>query len=164
MLTQKNLRILKNAVNVFTLLDEEKPPRVVFTTQRDNRVDDLICLKLAGIAFEINDPYRPVIPIDTHPNCRCYYVDEATGQIVTNISSKRDIKRRSELTDRQRKNIVKEDRKYLTEKKRELIDKNVKKQQKYQTDKQLKKYEWQFDLDKYKKASLEQIEKWVLAI
>ena len=162
MLTIKNLKLIRNAVSVFTLLDEEKPPRVVFTTQRDNRVDDKICLQLAGITFEIDDPFRPVIPIDTHPNCRCYYVDESTGQVVTNISSKRDIKRRSELTDKQRKNIVKKDKHNLTEQKRELIDKNIKKQQKYVTDKQIDKYEWQFNLEK--KASLEQIEKWVMSI
>ena len=162
MLTLKNLKLIRNAVSVFTLLDEEKPPRVVFTTQRDNRVDDRICLQLSGIAFDIDDPFRPVIPIDTHPNCRCYYVDEQSGQVVSNISSKRDIKRRSELTDKQRKNIVKKDKHNLTEQKRKLIDKNIKKQQKYVTDKQIDKYEWQFDLEK--KASLEQIEKWVMSI
>ena len=162
MLTLKNLKLIRNAVSVFTLLDEEKPPRVVFTTQRDNRVDDRICLQLSGIAFDIDDPFRPVIPIDTHPNCRCYYVDESTGQVVSNISSKRDIKRRSELTDKQRKNIVKKDKHNLTEQKRKLIDKNIKKQQKYVTDKQIDKYEWQFNLEK--KASLEQIEKWVMSI
>ena len=140
MLTIKNLKLIRNAVSVFTLLDEEKPPRVVFTTQRDNRVDDKICLQLSGIAFDIDDPFRPVIPIDTHPNCRCYYVDEQSGQVVSNISSKRDIKRRSELTDKQRKNIVKKDKHNLTEQKRELIDKNIKKQQKYVTDKQIDKY------------------------
>ena len=166
MLTLKNLRVLKNAIKAYTLLDEEKPHRVVFTTQRDNRVDDAICLPLAGIAFELDDPNRPIIPIDTHPNCRCYYVDEVTGQIVTDISSKRDVKRRSELTDRQRKNIVKEDRKYLTQKKMELIDRNIKKQQKYVTEKQLDKYEWQFDLEKKrkKKASAEQLLKWVRSL
>ena len=162
MLTLKNLKLIRNAVSVFTLLDEEKPPREVFTTQREYRVDDRICLQLSGIAFDIDDPFRPVIPIDTHPNCRCYYVDESTGQVVSNISSKRDIKRRSELTDKQRKNIVKKDKHNLTEQKRKLIDKNIKKQQKYVTDKQIDKYEWQFNLEK--KASLEQIEKWVMSI
>ena len=130
----------------------------MFTTQRDNRVDDAICLPLAGIAFEIDSPFRPVIPIDTHPNCRCYYVDEVTGAIVTDISSKRYVKRRSELTDKQRKNIVKKDKKYLTQKKMELIDENIKKQQKYQKIKS--RNEWQFELQ----ASLEQIFKWVRSI
>ena len=166
MLTLQKLRAIRNAVSVFDILDEEKPSRVVFTTQRDNRVDDAICLPLAGIAFELDDPNRPIIPIDTHPRCRCYYVDEVTGQIVTDISSKRDVKRRSELTDRQRKNIVRKDRKYLTQQKIELIDRNIKKQQKYVALKQIEKYEWQFDLEKKrkKKASAEQLLKWVRSI
>jgi hypothetical protein len=161
MLQLNQLKVIKNAISVFDILDEEKPPRVVFTTQRDNRVDDSICLPLAGIAFDIDSPFRPIIPDDTHPNCRCYYVDEVTGQIVTDISSRRDIKRRSELTDRQRKNIVRKDKKYLTQKKRELIDKNIKKQQKWQSDsKKFKEQLWQYDLQ----ASLEQIFKWVRSI
>ena len=166
MLTLKKLKAIRNAIRAYTLLDEEKPHRVVFTTQRDNRVDDAICLPLAGIAFELDDPNRPIIPIDTHPRCRCYYVDEVTGQIVTDISSKRDVKRRSELTDRQRKNIVRKDRKYLTQQKIELIDRNIKKQQKYVDLKQIEKYEWQFDLEKKrkKKASAEQLLKWVRSI
>ena len=83
MLTLKKLKAIRNAVRAFELIDDEKPFRVVFTTQRDFRVDDKICLPLAGIAFDIDDPLRPIIPDDTHPRCRCYYVDEATGQIVT---------------------------------------------------------------------------------
>ena len=158
MLQLNQLKVIKNAISVFDILDEEKPSKVVFTTQRDNRVDDAICLPLAGIAFEIDSPFRPIIPDDTHRNCRCYYVDEVTGQIVTDISSRRDVKRRSELTDRQRKNIVKKDKKYLTQKKMELIDENIKKQQKYQKIKS--KNEWQFELQ----ASLEQIFKWVRSI
>lgn len=67
MLTQKKLLTIKNAISVFDLLDQEKQPKVIFTTQRDNRVDDKICLQLAGIAFEIDDPLRPIIPDDTHP-------------------------------------------------------------------------------------------------
>ena len=166
MLTLEKLKAIRNAIRAYDILDEEKPHKVVFTTQRDNRVDDAICLPLAGVAFEIDDPLRPVIPIDTHRNCRCYYVDEVTGQIVTDISSKRDVKRRSELTDRQRKNIVKKDRKYLTQQKIELIDRNIKKQQKYVDLKQIEKYEWQFDLEKkrQKKASAEQFLKWVRSI
>ena len=127
-----NLKLIRNAVSVFTLLDERTPPKVVFTTQRDNRVDDLICLKLAGIAFQIDDPLRPIIPDDTHPNCRCYYVDEITGQIVSDISSKRDVKRRNRLTDRQRKNVVKEDRHYLTQKKMDKIVEYMEKNEQWQ--------------------------------
>ena len=143
----KNLRVLKNAVRSFDLLDDEKPLRVVFTTQRDNRVDDKICLKLAGIAFDVDDPLRPLIPDDTHPNCRCYYVDEVTGAILTDISSRRDVRRRNELTNRQRKNVVKKDKKYLTEKKIDLIIKYMDKNQKWQS--------------KSKRASIEQIINWI---
>ena len=158
MLNLNQLRVIKNAISVFDIYEDEKPHRVVFTTQRDNRVDDAICLPLAGIAFDVDSPFRPIIPDDTHRNCRCYYVDEVTGQIVTDISSRRDVKRRSQLTDRQRKNIVTKDKKYLTQKKMELIDENIKKQQKYQKIKS--RNEWQFELQ----ASLEQIFKWVRSI
>jgi len=68
------LRKIKIAIESFDI-DDDKPHRVVFTTQNDNRVDDSICVPLAGIAFEIDDPLRPLIPQETHPNCRCYYVD-----------------------------------------------------------------------------------------
>tara|TARA_R110002020_G_scaffold64430_5_gene170995 strand:+ start:9041 stop:9535 length:495 start_codon:yes stop_codon:yes gene_type:complete len=120
MLTKKKLNLIKNAISVFDLLDQEIPPKVVFTTQRDNRVDDKICLELSGLSFEIDSPLRPIIPDDTHPNCRCYYVDEQTGQIVTDISSKRRGKRNT-LTDRQRKNWNKKDKRNLTQKKMNLI-------------------------------------------
>jgi len=158
MLTLEKLKAIRNAISIFDIYEEEKPHKVVFTTQRDFRVDDKICLPLAGIAFDVDSPFRPIIPDDTHPHCRCYYVDEVTGQIVTDISSRRDVKRRNKLTDRQRKNIVKKDRKYLTIKKMDLIDENIKKQQKYQ--KRKSKNEWQYDLQ----ASLEQIVKWVRSI
>ena len=158
MLNLNQLKVIKNAISVFDIYEDEKPHRVVFTTQRDNRVDDAICLPLAGIAFDVDSPFRPIIPDDTHRNCRCYYVDEVTGQIVTDISSKRDVKHRSKLTDKQRKNIVRKDKKYLTQKKMELIDENIKKQQKYQKIKS--KNEWQYELQ----ASLEQIFKWVRSI
>ena len=177
-----NLKLIKKAVSVFTLLDERTPPKVVFTTQRDNRVDDLICLKLAGIAFQIDDPLRPIIPDDTHPNCRCYYTDENTGQIVSDISSKRDVKRRQKLPP--------EPRHYLTQKKMDKIVEYMEKNEQWQkkskdfvpTDdtgirplsynemiKKPKKtkddYEW---IKKYtqqdKKASLEQISKWIRSI
>ena len=125
---QSQLKLIKKAVSVFTLLDEEKPPKVVFTTQRDNRVDDKICIELAGIAFDIDDPLRPVIPIDTHPNCRCYYVDQSTGEIVTDISSSR-IKERGmpskKLNDIQRVEELTLHKKNLTKKKIDLIIKTM---------------------------------------
>jgi hypothetical protein len=123
-MNQSRLKLIKKAVSVFTLLDEEKPPKVVFTTQRDNKVDDKVCVELAGIAFEIDDPLRPVIPIDTHPNCRCYYVDQSTGEIVTDISSSR-IKERGmpskKLNDIQRIEELTLHKKNLTKKKIDLI-------------------------------------------
>lgn len=128
--------------------EEVKPQKVVFTTQRDNRVDDKICLQLSGIAFEIDDPLRPLIPDDTHPNCRCYYVDQATGEILTDISSTRDVKERNKLTDRQRKNYLNKHKKKLTQKKMDLIVDYMWKNEKWQN----------------KKASLEQIGKWLKQI
>ena len=183
MLTQKKLLAIKNAVSVFDLLDQEKQPKVVFTTQRDNRVDDKICLQLAGIAFKIDDPLRPVIPDDTHPNCRCYYVDQLTGQVVTDISSKRDVKKRDQLTDRQRKNWNKKDKRKLTQKKMDLIVEVMEQNEEWQSksknfepsddtgirpldyglDDEEKKYEWikKFTKQKNKKASLELVRKWL---
>tara|TARA_R110000824_G_scaffold347979_1_gene534700 strand:+ start:245 stop:760 length:516 start_codon:yes stop_codon:yes gene_type:complete len=167
----KLLKQIKNALSVYDLLDQEKPPRVVFNTQRDNRVDDKICLQLAGVAFEIDDPLRPIIPDDTHPNCRCFYTDEITGQIVTDISSKRDIKRRKKLPPEQRH--------YLTEKREKLIVKTMEQNEDWQSksdnfipsddtgirpldyDKQKLRRK---DLRPYDKASLEQISKWIKAI
>ena len=125
--------------------EEVKPQKVVFTTQRDNRVDDKICLQLSGIAFTIDDPLRPLIPDATHPNCRCYYVDQATGEILTDISSTRDVKERNKLTDRQRKNYLNKHKKKLTQKKMDLIVDYMWKNEKWQN----------------KKASLEQIGKWL---
>ena len=178
----KILRKIRNAISVFDLLDQEKPPKVVFTTQRDNRVDDRICLQLAGIAFEIDDPLRPIIPDDTHPNCRCYYVDSITGQIVSDISSKRDIKRRSQLTDRQRKNYLKKHKKNKTLKKEDMIVKTMFENEKWQkkspnfipTDDtgirplshktKLPQYWKPFEEQKERVASLEKMQKWLKSI
>ena len=166
----KTLKKIKSALSVWDLFDQEKPPRVVFNTQRDNRVDDKICLQLAGIAFEIDDPLRPIIPDDTHPNCRCFYTDEITGQIVTDISSKRDIKRRKKLPP--------EPKHYLTQKKEKLIVIIMKDNEEWQsknpdfipTDdtgirpldydkRKLKKH-----LRPYDKASVEKMVKWIDSI
>ena len=168
MLTQKKLLAIKNAVSVFDLLDQEKPPKVVFTTQRDNRVDDRICLQLSGIAFDIDDPFRPVIPIDTHPNCRCYYVDESTGEIVTDISSKR-IKDRGmpskKLNDLDRVEELTEHRHYLTQKKKDLIVEYMNQNEKWQ--KKSKDFIPSDDTGirplRYG-ASLEKMKKWVMSI
>jgi hypothetical protein len=53
---------------------------LIFRTQEDSKVDDLICLPLQNQEFDYDDPLRPVIPDDTHPNCRCYYENADTGE------------------------------------------------------------------------------------
>jgi len=49
---------------------------LIFRTQGDAKVDDIICLPLENQEFEFDDPLRPLIPDDTHPNCRCYWESE----------------------------------------------------------------------------------------
>tara|TARA_R110002020_G_C15884121_1_gene739398 strand:- start:99 stop:563 length:465 start_codon:yes stop_codon:yes gene_type:complete len=151
----KQLSAFTEYIDYLDFDDIDKQQRVVFTTQRDNRVDDKICLELSGIAFDIDDPLRPVIPDDTHPNCRCYYVDEATGKIVTNISSRRDVKKRSKLTDRQRKNVIKKTLKPMSEKDMDLI-----------VDTMMDNERWQKKIPDYpyKEASLELIGKWLKSV
>ncbi len=60
------------------LIDEGKRP-LIFMTQQDSKVDDLICLPLEGTVWDINDPQRPQIPATTHPNCRCFWIDPVAG-------------------------------------------------------------------------------------
>lgn len=155
---KKTLRKIKIAIESFDI-DDDKPHRVVFTTQNDNRVDDSICVPLAGIAFEIDDPLRPLIPQETHPNCRCYYVDEITGQVVTNISSRRSTRKRNELTDIQRKELNKEQKQYLTRKKEKLIIKQIEKYEEYQE--QIPEYP---TFERPFPKNLEQIGKWISSI
>lgn len=75
---------LGNEDEVQRLVDANKRP-VTFTTKRDSKVDDKICLPLEGSVFDLNDPSRPRIPINTHPNCRCNYVDAVTGENLGQI-------------------------------------------------------------------------------
>lgn len=75
---------LGNEDEVQRLVDANKRP-VIFTTRKDSKVDDKICLPLEGEVFDLNDPQRPRIPINTHPNCRCNYVDAVTGQDLGQI-------------------------------------------------------------------------------
>lgn len=63
------------------LIDEGKRP-LIFMTQQDSKVDDLICLPLEGTVWDINDPQRPQIPATTHPNCRCFWIDPISGTNV----------------------------------------------------------------------------------
>ena len=60
------------------LTDQGKRP-LIFMTQQDSKVDDLICLPLEGTVWDIDDPQRPQIPATTHPNCRCFWIDPVTG-------------------------------------------------------------------------------------
>ncbi len=52
---------------------------LIFRTQEDAKVDDEICLPLQNQEFEFDDPLRPTIPDDTHPNCRCYWESVDSG-------------------------------------------------------------------------------------
>lgn len=64
--------------------DKKKP--VIFMTKMDSKVDDKICLPLEGTVWDLdNDPKRPKIPKDTHPNCRCFYIDGITGRKLGQI-------------------------------------------------------------------------------
>jgi len=60
-------------------IKEDKTP-VIFMTKMDSKVDDKICLPLEGTVWDKGDTNRPKIPNDTHPNCRCFYIDAITGQ------------------------------------------------------------------------------------
>lgn len=65
--------------NVVELIAKRKRP-VIFMTQRDNKVDDKICLPLEGTVYSIDDINRVKIPSGTHFHCRCYYIDAVTGE------------------------------------------------------------------------------------
>jgi len=75
--------ILTNILNedekVVSLVSENKRP-VMYMTQRDNKVDDIICLPLEGNVYAIDASNRVKIPSGTHPNCRCFYLDAVTGE------------------------------------------------------------------------------------
>lgn len=65
--------------NIVDIISKGKRP-VIYMTKRDNKVDDLICLPLEGTVYEIDSPRRVRIPSETHPNCRCWYIDAVTGE------------------------------------------------------------------------------------
>ena len=65
--------------NVVEIISKGKRP-VIYMTQRDNKVDDVICLPLEGTVYEIDSPNRIRIPGETHKNCRCFYIDAVTGE------------------------------------------------------------------------------------
>lgn len=72
---------LGNEDEVQRLEDADKRP-VIFTTKRDSKVDDKICLPLEGSVYDINDPQRPRIPINTHPNCVLGDTEIITDKII----------------------------------------------------------------------------------
>lgn len=76
-------KVLTDALNddeeIIDIIKKKKRP-VIFMTQRDNKVDDIICLPLEGTVYAIDDPKRPRIPKDLHKNCRCFYLDGVTGE------------------------------------------------------------------------------------
>lgn len=66
-----------------TVIQEEFDDQVlIYHTQRDEKVDDFICKPLEGEEFKFGDIYRPSIPDDLHPNCRCFWEDAETGEIL----------------------------------------------------------------------------------
>lgn len=59
---------------------EEEGTSMIYRTQQDSKVDDLICLPQEGDVYDMFDSTRPIIPDDNHPNCRCYWEDADTGE------------------------------------------------------------------------------------
>jgi len=72
------------------MVSEDRMDRIIiFNTQNDTKVDDEICNPLKGNRYDIAENLWPEIPEGTHPNCRCFYVQQSTGEIVGDISSVR---------------------------------------------------------------------------
>jgi len=70
---------LQEDEKLVSLIEDGKNP-VIFMTKQDSKVDDKICLPLEGNVYERSSSARPRIPLDTHPNCRCMYLDGITGK------------------------------------------------------------------------------------
>lgn len=70
---------LSDDEEVVRLLLADKQP-LKFMTQQDSKVDDLICLPKQGEIYDKDDPRRPRIPFQLHPNCRCFWQDVLTGK------------------------------------------------------------------------------------
>ena len=94
------LKIIQAAISSYDLLSyDQGKATVIFMTQQDMRVDDRICMPLSGNEYAVDDPKRPLIPEQTHPNCRCFYIDAKTQEIVTDISSPRVYEERDDGFD-----------------------------------------------------------------
>ena len=68
---------LSDDEKIVKLLQANKQP-LTFMTQQDSKVDDTICLPKQGEVWARDDPRRPRIPLDLHPNCRCFWQDGIT--------------------------------------------------------------------------------------
>ena len=73
------INALSDDEKVVNLLRQNKRP-LIFMTQQDSKVDDLICLPQQGDVWDEADPTRPKIPIDLHEHCRCFWQDPITGK------------------------------------------------------------------------------------
>lgn len=73
------INALSDDEKVVDLLRQNKRP-LIFMTQQDSKVDDIICLPQQGDVWEEDDSKRPRIPEDTHENCRCFWQDPITGK------------------------------------------------------------------------------------
>lgn len=67
-LAQGVIAALSNDEEVTRLLLANKRP-LIFMTQQDSKVDDVICLPKQGDVWAEDDPRRPRIPFSLHPNC-----------------------------------------------------------------------------------------------
>ena len=72
-------QVLSDDEEVVRLLLAGQTP-VTFMTQQDSKVDDKICLPKQGEVWAREDPRRPRIPFQLHPNCRCEWHDSITGR------------------------------------------------------------------------------------
>lgn len=86
--------------------------RIVYNTQGDSKVDARICKALEGAVFNSGNENRLLIPDDTHPNCRCFWTLQSTGEnlgqdpiaknlqaALNNEKSKKNDKQAKSLTD-----------------------------------------------------------------
>lgn len=83
----------------FTFSENETERVIVYNTQRDSKVDDEICKPLNGKTFDAAFNVFPRIPEDTHPNCRCFYTQQSSGKVVSDLSSNFQAKSKNDGVD-----------------------------------------------------------------